>query len=112
MYLALYLVIIGVGLLFAPEKTLELLQSNGEYGNIFPRLAGMLMSGLGVAVFGIIQAHAFQLYPATLAIRVYFIVCQIVFYAMTGDPLFLDLRAIVGLGPVLTLTAYILDLRK
>ena len=49
LYLGSYLVLIGLGLLFAPESTLRLLQSNAEYGNVFPRIAGMLMSGLGLA---------------------------------------------------------------
>ena len=56
-YLGSYLVIIGFGLLFAPAGTLRILQSNGEYGDVFPRFAGMFMSGLGISVFGIIRAR-------------------------------------------------------
>lgn len=62
----------------------------------------MLMSGLGLSVFGMIRTRSYDLYPATLVIRAYFIVCIAVFYAMTGDPLFLVLAGIVGLGLVLT----------
>ncbi len=57
-YLGSYLTLIGLGLLVAPDETLKLLQSNADYGNVFPRVAGMLMSGLGLAVFGIIRARA------------------------------------------------------
>jgi hypothetical protein len=42
-----YLFIIGIGLLLAPRETLKILQSNGDYGDVFPRVAGMLMSGFG-----------------------------------------------------------------
>ena len=109
LYLASYLTLIGFGLLFLPDKTLRLLQSNAEYGNIFPRIAGMLMSGLGLSVFGIIRVGVPELYPVTLLIRVYFLVCLAVFYGMTTDPLFLVLIVIVGIGFVLTLSAHLRD---
>jgi hypothetical protein len=104
--------LIGLSLLVAPDKTLKLLLSNGDYGTIFPRIAGMLMSGLGISVFGIIRARVPELYPATLLIRVYFLVCLAVFYWMTTDPLFLVLSLIVGIGFVLTLSAHLLDRRE
>jgi hypothetical protein len=46
-YLAYYLAIIGTGLLLAPHRALEILQSSADYGDVFPRLSGMLMGGLG-----------------------------------------------------------------
>jgi hypothetical protein len=79
---------------------------------VFPRIAGMLMSGLGITIFGIIRARAAELYPATLFIRLYFLICIVVFYMMTRDPLFLVIFAIVALGFVLTLSSFILDRRK
>ena len=108
-YLGSYLSIIGIGLLLAPRATLRILQSTGDYGDVFPRVAGMLMSGLGLSIFGIIRARADALYPATLLIRLYFLACIIAFYAMTRDPLFLVLLLIVGLGFVLTLSSYLYD---
>ena len=111
-YLGSYLVIIGFGLLFAPVGTLKVLQSNAEYGDVLPRFAGMLMSGLGISVFGIIRARAAELYPATLFIRPYFLICIVVFYMMTHDPLFLVMFVIVALGFILTLSSFILDRRK
>ena len=108
-YLGSYLSIIGIGLLLAPRATLGLLQSTGDYGDVFPRVAGMLMSGLGLSIFGIIRARADALYPATLLIRLYFIACIVAFYAMTHDPFFLVLLLIVGLGFVLTLSSYLYD---
>jgi hypothetical protein len=111
LYLGSYLTLIGLGLLVAPDKTLKLLLSNGEYGTVFPRVAGMLMSGLGLSVFGIIRARASELYPATLLIRAYFLACLAVFYWMTTDPFFLVLSLIVAIGFLLTLSAHLLDRR-
>ena len=108
-YLGSYLVAIGVALLLAPRATLMILQSNGDYGDVFPRLAGMLMSGLGLAIFSIIRARSQQQYPATLVVRVYFMICLVAFYVMTSDPFFLVLLAIVGLGFALTLGSYLAD---
>ncbi len=65
LYLGSYLVLIGLGLLFAPHGTLKILLSNRDYGDVFPRIAGMLMSGLGLSIFGMIRARAPALYPAT-----------------------------------------------
>jgi len=104
-----YLVLIGFGLLFAPHETLKILLSNRGYDDIFVRIAGMLMSGLGLSIFGMIRARSSELYPATLLMRVYFIACFVAFYATTRDPLFLVLIGIVGLGLVLTLGSYLLD---
>ena len=112
LYLGSYLVLIGLGLLFAPEGTLRLLQSDAEYGDVFPRIAGMLMSGLGLAVFGIIRARVPELYPTTLFIRMYFLICIAVFYWMTTNPLFVVLVVIVGIGFVLTASSYVLDRRS
>jgi hypothetical protein len=111
-YLASYLTLIGLGLLIVPDRTLKLLLSDGEYGNVFPRVAGMLMSGLGLSVFGIIRAGVPELYRATIFIRIYFLFCLAVFYRMTSDPLFLVLIVIVGLGLVLTLSSHLLDRRQ
>ena len=110
-YLSSYLLVIGFGLLLVPHHTLEILQSTGDYGDAFPRLAGMLMSGMGLSIVGMIRARAAGQYPATLFVRLYFLSCIVVLYARTRDPFFLILLAIVGLGFGLTATAYVLDRR-
>jgi len=68
-----------------------------------------VMSGLGLSIFGMIRARSSKQYPATLLMRVYFIVCFVAFYVTTRDPMFLVLIGIVGLGLVLTLAAYLCD---
>ena len=111
LYLSSYLTLIGLGLLFLPHQMLWLLQSQGEYGDIFPRVAGMLMSALGLSIFGMIRARSYQQYPTTLIVRAYFIVCIAMFYWTTSDPMFLVLIGIVGLGFVLTIVSYLFDRR-
>ena len=112
LYLGSYLALSGLGLLFAPHGTLKILLSNRDYDDVFPRIAGMLISGLGLSIFGMIRARASALYPATLVMRVYFLACFAAFYAQTCDPLFLVLMGIVGFGLMLTLSAYRLDRKR
>ena len=108
-YLAGYLIPAGLLLLLAPTFSTRLLLSNGDYGNVFPRLAGMLLIGLGILVVQIIRLRLDQLYTTTVAIRLFFVVCLVVFYAMSQDPFFLVLVAIVGLGLIFTGISFYLD---
>jgi hypothetical protein len=110
-YLAGYLIPAGPLLLIAPTFSTRLLLSNGDYGNVFPRLAGMLLIGLGVLVVQIIRFHLDMLYTTTLAIRLFFCVCFVIFYQLSNDPFFLVLLAIVAFGLILTGTSYLLDKR-
>jgi hypothetical protein len=111
-YLASYLLIIGLGLLLGPDQTLHLLHSNGHYGEVFPRLTGMLMSGLGLNIAGMIRARTQALYPATLAVRGYFVLCLLGLYSLERDPFFLVLLGVVLVGMVLTLSSYLRDSRQ
>jgi hypothetical protein len=108
-YLCGYLLLGGFRFLFFPAEGLRLFLSTGDYGDVFPRVAGMLLAGLGMTVLGIILTRSEALYPATLLVRVFFLTCLAAFYVFTRDPLFLVLFAIVGFGFVLTLTSYLLD---
>jgi hypothetical protein len=57
-YLYGYLIVGGLVLLFFPKEGLRGLLSNGDYGNVMPRFAGMLMAGLGMSIFGIVRARS------------------------------------------------------
>ena len=104
-YLAGYLIPAGLLLLLAPAFSTRLLLSNGNYGDVFPRLAGMLL------IVQIIRFHLDVLYTTTLVIRLFFCVCFIVFYLMSHDPFFLVLLVIVAFGLVLTGASYLMDRR-
>jgi uncharacterized protein YjeT (DUF2065 family) len=110
-YLVGYLIPSGVMLLFAPRFALKLLLSNSDYGNVFPRTAGMLAIGLGIMVLQMIRLRLSSLYSTTLIVRSFFFVCLISFYILNHDPFFLVLLVIISIGIVLTTTSYILDKR-
>ena len=111
-YVASYLLGSGIFLLIAPRLALELLLSNGDYGPILPRLAGLLLLGLGILVVQIIRHRVSALYLTTLGVRAVFCVGFVVLYALSGDPLFLVLLAVVGLGVLATSVSYVVDRRQ
>ena len=111
-YLAGYLIPAGFALLLAPQFATKLLFSNGEYGDVFPRVAGMLILGLGLIIVQIIRLRLDVLYTTTMIVRIFFCACFVVFYSMSKDPFFLVLLGIVGFGLVLTGTSFVLDRRS
>jgi uncharacterized protein YjeT (DUF2065 family) len=101
-----------VFLLLAPRLALRLLLSTGDYGDIFPRLVGMLLLGLGVLVFQIIRYRVESLYPSTLGVRAGFCLGFVGLYLMSRDPLFLLLLAVVGIGVTWTAISFVRDRRQ
>jgi hypothetical protein len=49
-YPATYLTVAGLSLLLAPQFSLKILLSNDDYGDVFPRVAGLMILGLGLIV--------------------------------------------------------------
>lgn len=96
-------------LLIAPRFALKLLLSNGDYGDVFPRAAGMLAVGLGTMIVQMLRLRLSDLYSTTLIVRSFFFVCLLSFYNLNHDPFFLALLVILSIGVVLTTTSYILD---
>lgn len=88
-YLVGYLIPSGIMLLVAPHFALKLLLSNSDYGNIFPRTAGMLLIGLGIMILQMIRLRLSLLYSTTLIVRSFFFVCLLSFYMLNRDPFFL-----------------------
>ena len=111
-YLAGYLIPAGLALFFVPKFALSLLFSNGDYGDVMPRLLGVVLLALGIIVLQILRLRADELYSTTLIARSVILVCLIALYFYSHDPLFLTLLAIVGFGFILTSTSYFLDRRE
>ena len=111
-YLAGYLTFAGLALLLFPSFALRLLFSNGHYGEVLPRLAGMLLIGLAILVTQIIRHRVEVLYSTTLAVRLFFLAVFTYLYAISGDPFFLVVFGIVALGVVLTGSSYLRERRK
>ena len=106
-YLAGYLLFAGVALMLVPAFALGLLLSNGEYGDVLPRLLGVVLFALGVFVAQVIRHRVTALYPTTLAVRAVILAVLAALYVKSSDPFFLVLIGIVGLGVVLTGAAYL-----
>jgi len=110
-YLASYLTFAGLALLLVPTFALQLLFSNGHYGDVFPRLAGMLLLGLAILIVQIIRHRLEVLYPTTLVVRLFFLVVLAYLFLSSSDPFFLVVFGIVLLGVVFTGYAYLTERR-
>ena len=106
-YLASYLWVGGIGLLFAPTLAVKLLLSNTDYPAVMLQALGMFMIGVGIIVVQIIRLDINILYPTTLVVRVFFCTCLLFFYFSTQNPFFIVLFGIVVLGLVLTGSSYL-----
>lgn len=108
-YLAGYLLLSGIFLMVAPQFALRLLFSNGAYGDVMPRLLGVVLFALGVVIVQIIRFRLDVLYTTTLFVRGVILLVLLALYVYSRDPFFLVLLRVVGLGVVLTTTSYLLD---
>lgn len=108
-YLTAYLLGSGVALIAVPDFALKMLFSNGTYGEVMPRLTGVIALALGIVVLQIVRHHVEVLYTTLLGMRLVLVTVLVGLYFYSRDPLFLSLVGIVGLGIVLTATGYWLD---
>jgi uncharacterized protein YjeT (DUF2065 family) len=111
-YLAAYLLGAGVALIFAPSLALTLLFANGHYGDVMPRLLGVVLLALGIVIVQIIRHSLEVLYPTTLIVRTFIMAVLVGLLIYSHDPLFISLMVVVGFGMVLTGTSYALDRRR
>jgi uncharacterized protein YjeT (DUF2065 family) len=112
-YLFSYLIVAGLALLVAPELALKLLFANGNYGDVLPRLLGMLLLALGIFVLQAFRHRLDVLYTTALAVRVIIMLPVLLgLYLYSRDPLFISLLVVVGLGVVLTGVSYWQDRRE
>jgi hypothetical protein len=59
----------------------------------------------------LIRYRVEALYPTTIAVRAFFIVCILWLYFLTSDPMFFIFLGVVALGFVFTTVSLILDRR-
>jgi len=108
-YLIAYLFGAGVALITVPEFALKLLFSNGNYGDVLPRLLGVVVLALGILVLQIVRYRVEVLYSTTLVVRAVLISVIVGLYFYSRDPFFISLTVIIGFGVVLTGVSYWLD---
>jgi uncharacterized protein YjeT (DUF2065 family) len=110
-YLAAYLLGAGLALIVAPSIALKLLFATGHYGDVMPRLLGVVLLALGIIIVQIIRKQIEVLYTTTLLVRAFIMVVLAGLLIYSGDPLFISLMVVVGLGMVLTGASYLSDRR-
>jgi uncharacterized membrane protein YoaK (UPF0700 family) len=111
-YLAGYLIPAGLALMFVPGFALKLLFSNGNYGEFFPRLTGVVLFALGILIAQIIRHKVEALYSTTVIVRVAILSMLLFLYFSSHDPFFVVIAGVVGLGMILTGTAYLSERGK
>ncbi len=111
-YLAAYLIGAGIALIVAPSIALKLLFASGQYGDVLPRLLGVVLLSLGIVIVQIIRHQLEVLYPTTLIVRTLIVAVLIGLFIYSHDPLFISLVVVVGFGMVLTGTSFLLDRRS
>jgi peptidoglycan/LPS O-acetylase OafA/YrhL len=111
-YVVTYLAVASLALLLVPDFALSLLLSNTDYGDTFPRFAGMTLLGIDILVFQIVRLRLEQLYSTTLVVRVFFLVVLALLFVLSSDPFFLVVFAIVGVGVALTGYTYLQERRQ
>ena len=111
-YLFSYLILAGVALIVDPETALKLFMSTGEYGDVMPRLLGVMLLSLGIIVVQAFRHRLEPLYPTTLVVRAFILASLFGLYFKSGDPLFLVLIGVVGLGFVATGASYLIERRR
>jgi hypothetical protein len=110
-YLATYLLGAGIALIVTPSIALTLLFAKGHYGDVMPRLLGVVLLALGIVIVQIIRHRLEVLYTTTLLVRAAIMLVLAALLIYSGDPLFISLMLVVGLGMVLTGSSYLSERR-
>lgn len=110
-YGAGYLIPGGAALVVAPDPTLRLVLSTGDYGSVFPRAGGLLLLGLGLITAQIIRHRVSVLYPTTVAVHTLSLAGFAWLYSVSRDPFFAIVFIVVAVGVVLTTAGLIADWR-
>ncbi len=97
-YLVTYLAIGGVGFTLFPNQVLDLFLSNGDYGDIMPRMTGMFMCALSFLIFRIIRNEDWHYYAATIYVRSTLVLILSWLFYKSSDPMLLIVMGIVLIG--------------
>ena len=97
-YVVIYLAIGGLGFMFFPKQVLKLFLSNGDYGDIMPRMVGMFMCALSFLIFRIVKNEDWHYYLSTIYVRTGIVITMGWLYFKSQDPMFLVVTGIVLVG--------------
>ena len=109
-YLISYLAVAALGFGLFPKLTFELFLSNGDYGEILPRLLGAMMGVLSFLLFVVYREGDWSKYsPYTMMARTPLVLFIFYLYYLSRDPMFLIINAIVLLGLATTAVGTVLE---
>jgi hypothetical protein len=100
LYVSGYLVVGGLGLAFVPDFFLDVFQSDQDYGDVMPRVAGMFMLALGGLLGSMVYREDYTYYPASIVVRTLIVVFLLYLFTIDEDPFFLLINVIVLVGLV------------
>ena len=106
LYLYSYLFLGGFGLAVTPSIALEIFMSNGDYGEIMPRIVGMFMIVLGFFIFQFVKNNDYKYYPQTIIARTFIVIFLSYLYSQTSDPFFITVNVIVLVGLLPSIYVY------
>lgn len=98
LYLGSYLLVGGLAFACVPDLAFRIFLSNGEYGDVMPRVAGMFMLALSGMIFLFVRYEDYKYYRYSVLARSFIVLFLLFLYYKTTDPLFLILNGIVLLG--------------
>lgn len=108
-YVVGYLFITGMALLIAPSVSMRLMLSTAEYGDVMPRWVGMMSLALAALIAQTLRHHVKVMYPLGFFMPAGMLLGFLGLYGQSGDPLFLTVLAVVGVGVVATGTSLLID---
>lgn len=97
-YLVTYLAIGGIGFTLFPDQTLQLFLSNGDYGDVMPRMTGMFMCALSFLIFRIVRNEDWHYYAATIYVRSTIVLILSWLFYESSDTMLLVVMVIVLIG--------------
>lgn len=97
-YLVIYLAVAAVGFALLPSQFMELFQSNGDYGDVMPRLVGLMMGALSFLIFNIIRNEDWHYYVVSIYVRTVIVLFLFYLWVISDDPMFLLINVIVLIG--------------
>ncbi|MGL4768114.1 MAG: hypothetical protein ACRCV6_08585 [Formosimonas sp.] len=97
-YLSGYLIGGGLGFCLVPDWTLRIFGSNGQYGDVMPRLVGIFMLLLGGLVYQFVRNNDWRYFTYSVWARTGAFIAAIGMYVYARDPLFITLAVIVLIG--------------
>jgi len=111
-YVATYLFLSGLGLLLAPQATLNLMGSALDYGATMPRWVGMFSVALAAFIVQVLRHRLAVLYPLGFFMPGAMLFGFLGLFLQSRDPLFLVVAGVVAIGVVVTGVSLWLDRQR